>query len=81
MSNLPGQDIPMPEEIDFSKAVRGLHHIPLGSKILMPAYIERSVWEYYSGKATQRGIELSDLLTDRRGVEIAQAAEYGFAER
>ena len=65
----------MPNEIDFSKGVRGLHHVPASAKILMPASIERSVWEYFSGKAEQRGIDLSDLLTEvlKRDIEISEA--------
>jgi hypothetical protein len=62
----------MPAEIDFTKGVRGLHHAPPNAKILMPAAIERSVWEYFSGKAEQRGIDLSELLTEvlKRDIEI-----------
>jgi len=65
----------MPTEIDFSKGVRGLHHIPPGAKVLMPASIERSVWAYFSGKAEQRGVELSGLLTEvlKRDIEINEA--------
>jgi hypothetical protein len=65
----------MPAEIDFSKGTRGLHHIPLESKVLMPLSIERSVWEYFSGKAEQRGIELSELVTEvlKRDIEINEA--------
>ncbi len=65
----------MPAEIDFSKGVRGLHHIPPEARVFMPASIERSVWEYFSGKAEQRGIELSELLTEvlRRDIEISEA--------
>jgi len=48
------EDYQMPAEINFSKAVRGLHHIPAGSKVLLPASIERSVWEYFSNKAQKR---------------------------
>lgn len=59
MNNQPSEGNDMPAEIDFSKAVRGLHHIPPGAKVLMPASIERSVWEYFSGKAEQRGVDLS----------------------
>ena len=38
----------------------------------MPASIERSVWEYFSGRAEQRGIGLSELLTEalKRDIEI-----------
>ena len=62
----------MPAEIDFTKGVRGLHHIPPDAKVLMPAAIERSVWEYFSGKAEQKGVDLSELLTEvlKRDIEI-----------
>ena len=65
----------MPAEIDFSKGVRGLHHIPDDAKVLMPASIERSVWEYFSDKAEQRGVDLSELLTEilKRDIEINEA--------
>ena len=75
MNNQPSEDNDMAAEIDFSKGVRGLHHIPPGAKVLMPASIERSVWEYFSGKAEQRGVDLSDLLTEvlKRDIEINEA--------
>jgi len=65
----------MPEDIDFSEAVRGLHHIPPGAKVFLPAAIERSVWEYFSDKAKQKGIGMSELLTDvlKRNIEISEA--------
>lgn len=56
MSDLRVDNDDKPAEIDFSKAVRGLHHIPAGAKVLMPVSIEKSVWEYLSGKAEQRGV-------------------------
>jgi hypothetical protein len=72
MSDQAFEDEGMPSEIDFSKGVRGLHHIPPGSKVFLPASIERSVWEYFSGKAERKGIDLSELLTDvlKRDIEI-----------
>jgi len=65
----------IPDEIDFSRGVRGLHHVPPGARVLMPVSIERSVWEYFSAKAEERGVELSDLLTEvlRRDIEINEA--------
>ena len=65
----------MPEEIDFSKGVRGLHHVPGGARVFLPVSIERSVWEYFSGKAEQKGIDLSELVTDvlKRDIEINEA--------
>jgi hypothetical protein len=72
MSDRPFEDGKMPSEIDFSKGVGGLHHFPPGAKVFLPASIERSVWEYFSTKAEQRGIDLSELLTDvlKRDIEI-----------
>jgi hypothetical protein len=72
MNHQPPDDDGMPAEIDFSKGVRGLHHVPPDAKVLMPAAIERSVWEYFSGKAEQKGVDLSELLTEvlKRDIEI-----------
>lgn len=75
MTNEPMDDGEMPAEVDFSKGVRGLHHIPPTAKVFLPASIERSVWEYFASKAEQKGIGLSELLTDvlRRDIEINEA--------
>jgi hypothetical protein len=75
MNDRPIDEDAMPAEIDFSKGVRGQHHIPPGAKILLPVSIERSVWEYFSVKAEQKGTNLSDLLTDvlKRDIEISEA--------
>jgi len=74
MNDNPLED-DMPPEIDFSKGIRGLHHIPPGAKVYLPTSIEKSVWEYFSGKAEQRGIDLSELLTEvlKRDIEINEA--------
>lgn len=68
-------DKDMSSEIDFSKGVRGLHHIPPGSTVLMQVSIEKGVWEYFAGKAEQRGIGLSELVTEvlKRDIEINEA--------
>ncbi len=75
MSEHPIDNDPMPDEIDFRKGVRGLHHIPPDAKVFLPASIERSVWQYFSAKAEQKGVELSELLTDvlKRDIEINEA--------
>ena len=74
MTNEPMPD-DTPAEIDFSKGRRGLHHIPGGSKVLMPVAIEQSVWEYFSQRAGQRGVSLSDLVSEvlKRDIEINEA--------
>jgi hypothetical protein len=73
MKSAEGDD--MPAEINFSKGVRGLHHIVLGDKVLMPVSIERDVWEYFSGKAEKRGVGLSELVTEvlKRDIQINEA--------
>jgi hypothetical protein len=75
MSDEPIEENDMPAEIDFSKGVRGLHHIPHGAKVFMPASIEKGVWEYFSAKAEQRGVGLPELLTEvlKRDIEINEA--------
>jgi hypothetical protein len=75
MKDQPMEHDDTPAEINFSQGVRGLHHVPSGAKVLMPASIERSVWEYFSGKAAQKGVDLSELLTEvlQRDIEINEA--------
>jgi len=68
-------DDSMPDEIDFSSGVEGLHHIPSDARVFLPASIEQSVWQYFSRKAEEKGIDLADLLTDvlKRDIEINEA--------
>jgi hypothetical protein len=75
MSNEPIDNEEMPAQIDFSEGVRGLHHVPPDAKVFMPASIEKGVWDYFSAKAEQRGVELSELLTEvlKRDIEINEA--------
>jgi hypothetical protein len=40
MSDRPIDDDKMPAEIDFSKGVRGLHHIPDGARVFLPASMD-----------------------------------------
>jgi len=72
MKNRPIENDDMPDEIDFSGSVRGLHHIPPHGKVFLPASSERSVWEYFSGKAEQKSMDLTELLTEvlQRDIEI-----------
>lgn len=75
MNDQTPEDDKMPAEIDFREGVRGLHYVPLDAKVFLPASIERSVWEYFSVKAEQKGVELAELLTDvlKRDIEINEA--------
>lgn len=74
MKSLPEHD-EIPAGIDFGKGVRGLHHLPPGSKVFLPVSIEKSVWDYFSGKAQQKGVDLSELVTEilKRDIEINEA--------
>jgi len=44
-------------------------------RFLVPTSIERGVWDYFSGRAKQRGVALPDLLTEvlERDIEINEA--------
>ena len=75
MKDKPTDEDEIPPEIDFSTGVRGLHHIPPDAKVFVPACIEREVWEYFSEKAEQRGVQLPELLSEvlRRDIETDEA--------
>jgi len=72
MNDRPIEHEEMPANIDFSGGVRGLHSIPACAKVFLPVSIERTVWEYFSGKATQKGVDLAEIVTDvsKRDIEI-----------
>jgi hypothetical protein len=42
---------------------------------MMPTAIEKSVWDYFSDKASQRGVALPELLSEvlRRDIESNEA--------
>lgn len=65
----------MPGEIDFIRGRRGIHHIPADAKVFLPISIEPSVWDYFSSQAEQKGVDLSELVTDilSRDIEINEA--------
>ena len=75
MTDERAPDNDMPAEIDFSKGTRGLHHIPPGARVYLPVSIESSVWKYFSEKAEQKGVGLSELVTEilKRDIEINEA--------
>ncbi len=68
MNNQPAEGN-MPDEIDFTKAARGLHHIP--------ASIERSVCQYFFAKSQEKHVPMSDLVTKilRRDMETNQVSK------
>ena len=66
MSNQPIEDTDVPAEIDFSKGVRGLHHIPPGDKVLMPA-----------SEVLKRDIEINEALKQEAAISAQPAADPG----
>lgn len=46
-----GNDSDIPDEIDFSEGVRGVHHIPADARVLMPA--SRDEGESEGGEETK----------------------------
>jgi hypothetical protein len=74
MNSEPIKDGETPSDIDFSKGIRGLHHIR-PAKVFLPASIERSVREYFAAKAQRNGVNLPELLTEvlKRDIEINEA--------
>ena len=65
MSNQPIEDNDLPAEIDFSKGVRGLHHIPPGDKVLMPA-----------SELLKRDIEINEALKFLKMIQQQHPKEY-----
>jgi len=72
LNDRASEDENMTPEIDFSKGVRSLHHIASYAKVFLPALIERRLWEYFSAKAEEKGVDPADLLTDvlKRDIEM-----------
>ena len=65
------KDENLPDEIDFSKGVRGLHQIPAGAKVMMPASIEKASGPFHNRLAAlpKVGEPLSDAdLYDDNGL-------------
>jgi hypothetical protein len=51
VNTLQFEDGDMPNEIDFSKGIRGLHHIPAGAMVFMPTPILKDLLENGADKA------------------------------
>ena len=66
----------MKDEYDFSKGVRGKFYRP-GAKLTLPVYLDHEVQSYLAQRASERGIELSDLVNDllRKDIELIEAGK------
>jgi len=69
-------DNDMPDEIDFSKGVRGKFCKP-DTVLRRPIYLDEKVENYLSEKASAKGVELSELVNDllRKEFEIIEAVK------
>lgn len=53
----------IPEEIDFRRATRGLHHIPPEKRVLLPISVDKEIWEILAARAAAAGVTLSEVAT------------------
>jgi len=60
----------MPEEIDFSKGVRGKFYHP-NAVFKLPVYLDTDVQTYLATIAAKKGVALSELANDLLKKEIA----------
>lgn len=68
-------DDDMPDEIDFSKGVRGKFFKP-GAQLDVPVYLEAEVQAYLAARAKARGIEVTQLVNEllKKDIELIEAA-------
>ena len=66
----------MKDEYDFSQGVRGKFYRP-GAKLTLPVYLDHEVQRYLAQRASERGIELSELVNDllRKDIELIEAGK------
>lgn len=68
-------DDEMPEEIDFSKGVRGKFYRP-GMTLNLPVYLDSEVQAHLATLASAKGVDLSALVNDllRKDIELIEMA-------
>ncbi len=66
----------MKDEYDFSKGVRGKFYRP-GAKLTLPVYLDDEVQRYLAQRASERGLDLSELVNKllRKDIELIEAAK------
>lgn len=72
--NTPHDD-DMPDEIDFTKGVRGKFFRP-GMRLNLPVYLDSEVQARLATLASAKGVELSTLVNDllRKDIELIEMA-------
>lgn len=69
-ANPPSNNDDMPEEIDFSKGVRGKFYQP-NAVFKLPVYLDADVQTYLATIAAKKGVALSELANELLKKEIA----------
>lgn len=66
----------MKDEYDFSKGTRGKFYRP-GAKLTLPVYLDHEVQSYLAQRASERGVELSELVNEllRKDIELIEAGK------
>jgi hypothetical protein len=66
----------MKDEYDFSKGTRGEFYRP-GAKLTLPVYLDHEVQSYLAQRASERGVELSQLVNEllRKDIELIESGK------
>jgi hypothetical protein len=64
----------LPDEVDFSKGVRGKFYRP-NTKLNLPVYLDESVIQFLAAIAVKKGVQISDIANDllKKDIEILEA--------
>jgi hypothetical protein len=68
-------DEDMPDEIDFSKGVRGKFYRP-DMTLALPVYLDNDVQSRLSNLAAAKGVDISELVNDllKKDLELIETA-------
>jgi hypothetical protein len=68
-------DEDMPDEIDFSKGVRGKFYRP-DMKLALPVYLDNELQSRLSNLAAAKGVDITDLVNDllKKDLELIETA-------
>jgi hypothetical protein len=60
----------MPNEVDFSRGVRGKFYRP-NAKLNLPIYLDERVQDFLATLAAKKGVQISDIANDLLKKDIA----------
>jgi hypothetical protein len=63
-------DDDLPNEMDFSKGVRGKFYLP-NAKLNLPIYLDEPVQQFLATLAAKKGLQISDVANDLLKKDIA----------